>query len=431
MTENMQELMMSQLDIFSVPPIQTSIVSGEWEQFKTLQALSETSPLTFLVPGCGSKYTDLSKCLLHVKFRVINGITNEKYLATEQFTVINNTLNSLFSDVKLDFNQTTVSTSHGMNHIRSYIEQLFSYNESSKGTHLTSSLYYQDEAGGFDAINSNGNAKRAAFVNGSRECELMGRLHCNVMNTERYMLNDIDFRITLTRNPSSLVVLGAANLIPKVVITDATLWVRRVLPNPGILIAHSKILEGNTAKYPFKRVDLSNYTIAAGTFQKVIESMFVNRLPSRVIVGMCKNSAYSGAINQNVLNFEHFDLNHLALSVNSNIINSTPFRPNFEEKQSIVPYLLGFYNVGIGCGDDGYCVSRDCYSGGYALFCWDLSPCLTSSDGINSIMQKGNCRLELGFAKELPTVVNLLVYSETPDVIEIDRNRQIHQQLKS
>jgi hypothetical protein len=37
----------------------------------------------------------------------------------------------------------------------------------------------------------------------------------------------------------------------------------------------------------------------------------------------------------------------------------------------------------------------------------------------------------LGFAKELPTVVNLLVYSETPDVIEIDRNRQIHQQLKS
>jgi len=424
------DCMVSQLDVFSPPALQSSVIAGDWQQFKPVQSITDDGPLTFQIPGSGSAYIDLNKTLLYVRFRVIDQATNKPYTSATEYTVVNNTLHTLFQDVKLELGQTTISTSNGMYQYRSYFEDLFNYNQTAKSTHLTSSLFYQDESGGFDNIKSEGNAKRAFFVKESKEVEVCGRLHCDLLSTNKYLLNEIDVRITLTRNPASIIILGSAGMTPKIELRDATLLVRKVLPNAGILVAHSKILNTNCAKYMYKRVDMLNFTISAGIFQKSIESMFTNRLPTRVVIGLVKNSAFTGQIDQNCFNFENFKLNSIALTVNSNIVGSVPYRPNFSEDRCLLPYLLSFYHLGIGSGDDGFCVSREDYSKGFALFCWDLTPDMSASDQHWSVQPSGNCRLELSFAEALPCVCNIVCYAEYNELLEIDRNRSMHIQYK-
>jgi hypothetical protein len=60
--------------------------------------------------------------------------------------------------------------------------------------------------------------------------------------------------------------MKGANLdVPNLVIVDATLRIRKVRINPGIFIAHAKSLNVHTAKYPYKRVEMHNYTILTGS----------------------------------------------------------------------------------------------------------------------------------------------------------------------
>jgi len=430
MEHNGIESMVGELDIFTPPCIQTSVLGGDWQNYLPIQSITKDGPITFLVPGQGSRYLDLNKTLLYVRFKVKDGQTGASLKADDNVSVVNNTLNSLFSDVRLEFNQACVSNSNHMSHYRAYFETLFNFNDSAKSSHLTSSLFYQDAAGGFNALDSKANVKRKEFVSLSQEVELCGRLHCDMLSINKYLLNEIDVRITLARNPSSLVVMSAATFTPEIEILEASLYVRKLDINPGILLAHAKVLESNTAKYSYKRVEMINHTISSGVHQKTIENLFLNRIPSRIIFGLVKNSAFSGSVTENPYNFEDFDTNYVALSVNNRTVGSAPYKLNYRENKYILPYIFGFYGCGIHLSDDGYCVSRADFPKGYCLYCFDLSPDLSSSESHWSIPTQGNCRLELGFSKPLQHVVNLVVYAEFADTLEIDRNRMIHIQYK-
>jgi hypothetical protein len=165
--------------------------------------------------------------------------------------------------------------------------------------------------------------------------------------------------------------------------------------------------------------------------QKVLDNIFLNRVPSRVIFGLVKNSAFSGNVTENPYNFEHFDTNYVSLSVNGRVQGATPYKLNYTENKYILPYIFGFYGCGIHLSDDGYCVGRLDYPNGFCIYSYDLSPDLSSSESHWSIQNQGSCRLELGFATALPTVVNLVIFAEFADCVEIDRNRSVHIQYKN
>ncbi|XP_059491049.1 uncharacterized protein LOC132205790 [Neocloeon triangulifer] len=430
--QNAMELMVGELDIFAPTLIQTSVLSGDWQNYQPVQAITKDGPIQFFVPGQGSNYFDLNKTLLYVRFKVTDSVTSDKLDATAEFSLKNNVLNTMFSDVKLEFNQMAVSNSNHMNHYRSYFELLYNFNATAKKTHLTSALFYQDTAGAFNDLTSEPNKKRKSFVTGGKEVEVIGKLHCDMLAVGKYLINDVDLRVTLTRNPASMVLLTGkdSKIVPQIDIQEAVLYVRKVNINPGILVAHAKTLETAVARYNYKRVEMLNFTISSGLHQKCLDNLFLNRIPSRIIFGLVKNSAFSGSYTESPFNFEHFDMNYIALSVNGQTVGAAPYKPNFEGGKSILPYLFSFYGVGIHMTDDGFEVDREDFDKGYALYCYDLTGDLSSCESHVSVENQGSCRLELGFAKPLPCVVNLIVYAEFPDCIEIDRSRSVHIQFK-
>ena len=60
------ECLKSELDLFSMPPTQTSVENGNWVKYHPLAAVGDDSPIEFKINGNGEDYIDLANtCLLY------------------------------------------------------------------------------------------------------------------------------------------------------------------------------------------------------------------------------------------------------------------------------------------------------------------------------------------------------------------------------
>lgn len=143
------ECVKSELDLLALPPTQTSIEHGDWVQYKPLASLTDDSPIEFVVPGHGDEYIDLSLTMLNIQARILKS-DGTKIEDSVKVGPVNNRLHSLFSQVDVYLNQRLVSSAGNTYAYRSYIETLLNYGPAAKGSHLTSSLWYNDESGNMD-----------------------------------------------------------------------------------------------------------------------------------------------------------------------------------------------------------------------------------------------------------------------------------------
>ena len=88
----------SELDLFSIPPTQTSISKGQWIEYHPLSNITGSGPIKFNVSGSGDKYLDLARTQLYVKAKITkpNGANLD---LNEQVGPVNLFLHSLFSQV--------------------------------------------------------------------------------------------------------------------------------------------------------------------------------------------------------------------------------------------------------------------------------------------------------------------------------------------
>lgn len=423
------ECVKSELDLFSIPPTQTSIEKGDWVTYKPIASLIDDSPIEFIVSGFGDEYVDISNTLLAITAKITNS-DGTALTAEAPVAPINNWLHSLFNQVDVFLNQKMISQPDHLYPYRSYLETLLNYNSSAKDTHLTSSLWYTDTAQKFDAdVTDNvGYKSRMKFTEKSYSVDMIGRLHCDIFCVEKYLLNGVEMRVKLNRSKTNFNIQSLTGSDYKVSITDATLLVRRVSISPTVLLAHTKALERATAKYPVSRVDLKSITISKDILSKSIDNLYMGQLPTRIIVGFVSNSALNGDLKKNPFNFQHFDMNFLCLYLDGRQVPSKPLQPNFDKKTSstyISSYQTLFSGTNIGFNDDGNCISRSDYPYGYFLHAFDLTPDLSAGGNLWSLNKQGTVRMEVKFKNALPETISCIVYAEFKNIIEIDQYRNV------
>ena len=74
--------------------------------------------------------------------------------------------------------------------------------------------------------------------------------------------------------------------------------------------------------------------------------------------------------------------------------------------------------------NEGNDISLSDYPEGYALYAFDLSPDMACG-GHYSLVKHGNLRLDMHFASPLAQTVNVIVYAEFNNILEIDQARNI------
>ena len=308
----------SELDLFSVPATQTSIENSSFVEYHPLSSLDDANTIEFDVSASGSDYLDLNNSYLFIKAKITRSNGNNLE-AADTVGPTNNFLHSLFSQVDVSLNGTLVSNSSNTYAYRAYIETLLSYGPSAKKSHLTASLFFKDDAGKMDQANpnaaaadrNNGLTKRASFTAASHEVDMIGRLHSDIFLQERYILNEVNTRIKLTRSKDAFCLMATGNQPFKLQITAAALLIRKVKISPSVYLAHAKTLETGMAKYPIRRVICKTFTIPSGYLDVSHEKLFTGQLPSRLIVGCVDNQAFNGDLSKNPFNFKHFSLNEV------------------------------------------------------------------------------------------------------------------------
>lgn len=423
----------SELDLFALPTTQTSIENGQWIHYKPISSLSDDGPIEFQVPGSGDDYIDLSHTLIQIRAKITNQDLSPLADATS-IAPVNNWLHSLFSQLDVYLNQKLVSPPNNTYGYRAYIETLLNYAEAAKKSHLTCGLWYEDTAEKMNnADDSNkGFITRQKFVKESKEVEMIGHLHGDIFNQEKFLVNGVEMCIRLVRSRDSFNLMSLTNDVKvKVAITDATLMIRKCRINPSVLLAHEKVLATTTAKYPITRGEVKVLTIPSGIQGKTLDNVFLGQIPKRCVIGFVNNSAFNGSFTKNPYDFDNFGINTFSLYIDGMQIPSKALQPVFSNNLFTTTYHTLFSGTGIHFLNDGNNISRENYPNGYCLMVFDLTPDLSANLSHWNLIKHGSVRIEVRFENALNQTVNCIVYAEFDNLIEIDKNRNVNVDFSS
>lgn len=425
------EYMKSELDLFSTPPLQMNILKTEEIAINPISSLDNNTTLEFVSVGSGDTYRDLSSIFLRLVLSV-EEVSKDK-AATSKTTIVNNLLHSLFKSCNVYLNNVCVS-SDNLYHYRSYIENLLSYGNDSVNTHLISNGWLID-SGNFDSIDSEGMKKRKEWIKNGKSIELYGKVHADLFNQSKLLLNNVDLKVVFNMEKPSFYMV-TENSDPNktdtktlsVKLYSATLFMKHVTVNPDILRAHEIALTRQPAVYHFKRVEVKPFTIYPGNQSLSLDNVVIGQLPNLIIFAMVDSRAYNGAYDKNPFNFKHNKIQRLCLSVNSVQIPTQALEFQFTDNKgnlSTRGYQSLFTGLGIHYHDRGHQVTKELFDNGAFVTAFDLTADQCYNNHYDNLLNQGSLRIEGRFETALTEAVTCLVYCEFDTSIHIDRNRNI------
>lgn len=450
--DNSEECMKSELDIFTVPPTQTSIEKGVWCKKEANDGYkSSSATVTFDVKALSDGYIDFSENFLHLKCSIRKkhpsdstqtvDITND-----DKIGPINNFFHSLFSQVEVKLNGVTVENSNKMYPYRAYLENLMNYDESVQNRLLNNEIYYTDTAGRMESIeltdkaeNYTLNAAKDALVkqkaedktnkgfiarrnrflkaNKGQEVEMCGKLHINLASTPKYVLNNVSIEIILTRSSTEFCLLGSSGDY-SVHISEAFLRYRKINYIKPVELGHAMGLLKSNAKYPIKEVKVNSVSIPVQSESLTITGIHNGVTPNRILVGFVDTSAFSGNYSRNPFNFQTFGLEQMLVQVaGENVPYNEELKFNYAENQ----YALAYNTLFQGSLQTAKNITYDDYANGYTIYAFNLTPDLCSLNHFN-VQKHGDISISVKF-KKTEQNIHAVFYLEFDNLVEITDKR--------
>lgn len=413
------------LDIFTVPPNQVAILKQYYEDIRPVSQYHGLNPLAFEVNLQGDVYTDLSKCKLYLKVRILNA-DGSRLDQTDHVTPVNLMFHAMFSEIDVRMNGTLVHSSGNMYPYIAYFHTLLHESAQAKKSHLTEQLYYPDSSGFFDETTPNGGNfglfSRYQLAKSSKLVEMAGNLLGDCLMLDRYLINGIKLGITLKRMSPKFCLMSAGDIAPasenyQVVIEDAFLRLYRLKINPAILVAHSKLLKTVTAKYPYIKRSIKTVF----HWDHLSESP----LPKFVLVAFCSNQAVAGSYKHNPWNFINCDLRQISLHVNGVSVPADPIDVFYDvdgsDGERSLQVFDRFFDSLTGRGIN---VDRKDVAKGYAIYIFTLDPDLSESMQF-PLLKNGEMSLNVRLGTPLVEGATCILFAERFGMLEFDETRNV------
>jgi len=137
----------------------------------------------------------------------------------------------MFSCLSVSLNGKPVTLHETNYHYKAYLEKLLNYGSDASGTHLVSSLWCLESSQ--ELKDNNGYSTRLKYIGNSQTVELYGRLHADLFNSDKMIINGVEMNINLTRTPEAFYLLAPKDDTKvRIKILDATLFITQVELKP-------------------------------------------------------------------------------------------------------------------------------------------------------------------------------------------------------
>jgi len=422
----------SEADLFSYPPTDATVDHSFFSEYKpTVNIRDSDTKIEFRIVGNSNQYLDFNQSFLYCVVKVVNE-DGTKLGKDVNVGTTNLLLHSLFSQCDVFVSNELVSTTNNCYAYKAYMETMLSHGTDYLDTQGMCAMYFQDTDGGSISANNEGLVKRKNAIANSQPVELVGKLKFDLANQHRYILNDTNVVISLTRQTDRFCLKTWTKpadppIIPKLQFLDASFFVCKQALYPSLIIAHQRFLETQNAKYPAKKTGVKFFMIPNGNSTFIEENMFNGRkLPERIVLGLVPSKAFNGDYGENPFQFLDYGLSYLALSVNGFPTPMKPLTLNFQKQQSLLPYYMLFSGLGIANQDHGLPINFDEFKNGSTLFAFNLRPQGLAETPL-ALQKDGSVKLELNFKKPISQALHCVVYYEETQILEIDKYRKVIQ----
>ena len=427
----MSEATTSSLDLFLKTSLQTAVEDGSWVEIRPVNSIEETAPVDFHIDGTSEYFLDLANTFIKVKVRIISPDGNRGYTNDEMVAPVNLLLQAMWSKLDISFNGKRVSSSGHFYPFRSYIETILNFGRDVKRGQLSASGFYMDTPEHFETFGAENEgfiARKEIGVN-RKAISLMGRLHSDILNQNRFLIDGVNIHLQLVRQNDAFCIMRAAGhdgVNWKLKLEEVSLYVRKVKVSPSCRMGIYKALSISPAHYPIRRTEQRIFSISNNITSWSQENIIIGQLPRRMSIGFVRTDAVHGAYHLNPFLFSNLGINFLALHMDGKQIPSRALQPEFNGNNS--DYTRTFLQMSSALGHAF--TTQDCgisyqeFKGGSTLFVFDLNAELTDGDHIEAV-KRGAVRIEVRFSNALPNPVTCLLLAEYNNLITIDKERNI------
>lgn len=422
------ELATDSIDLFSVPPIESTIIHGKTLTIYPSSVLVDSGPFEFLIPADSNDFTYLPLTRLEGEIEILKN-DGSALAATDVVSVVNLLPHSLFKQVECSIKDVQINDlSTPTYHYKSFIESHLTYDTELKNTTLQAcEMYLKDTCGKENTMSLT--ATSDSFY--LRNQKIVGKkihfsiiLHIDFFQCQRYLLPGCDIKLKFIRSDDSFSLL-AATVLAKIKFNKLELKVRRITLDPSVANAIETKLSHTPAVYPIVSSKIKQFLINSGVQNQVLSQVIRGKIPRSFLVGLVASKAFDGHVSKNPFKFEHFGTNYLNAFLNGEPIVPTVFQPDFSDTstQSVKLYRWFLDNIGLQQNVSNGITFEE-FKTNSTFFAFDLSPDLCNNIYLHGI-ENGTIDLHLGFSAALTENVTCIVFASFDEIITIDKNRNV------
>ena len=422
----------SELDYFEPSMYQSSILAEYDRDFNPLSTITQGAPIEFFIRGADNLYLDLNNSKYDIKLKVTKE-DNSALTDATSVAPVNLLLHSLFSSAEMELGGKPITDPNSNYPYRSFIETIINYPHRVLETRMLGEGWTKDTSGKMSvtapAGDNLGLKARGLWTGSSATIRLVGRPHFDLFHQDKLIPGNIDVKFRFIPNKANWLLKTAApgdretQVQYKVQILAVRLLIRTKEIAPSLAIAHERLLQTTNYKIAYNKVTTKTISIASGTTVFEQDNIYMGLLPDLVVLALIADADMAGGYQRNPFNFQNFDLNYLALKANGEQVPRLAHRPDFANKDYINSYIAVLSALGYDIGPNCWDLTPQEWANGYTIFAFKITPGPIGT--IRSPPRTGSIRLELKFSSATGANINVLLLSQQPAELQIDKFKNI------
>lgn len=422
------DVVSSSTDLFSPPPIERAQVSGDDVILHTVNSIS-TSPYEFHFPSETNAFVDMSSIRVEGTMRVVkkdNTNLSDENEDDKLVSMANLAPAGLFEQLYTTLNGVQINDSSSSNSYayKAYMTTQLSYGADAKGGHLALAGYLDDKPGeeGANTSTNTNLEERRKWISGSKPYSFSMPVFCDLFHSERFLNSENELKLSFVRGNDDFILISPKPGNYKIVLDKLHLAYRKVKLEDKVANEIVKTSAKNAALYPIQHTKLHSHNLTTTGSASASITLFRGVLPSSIIIGFIKASAYDGDITENPWNFNHFNAKLVNLKVNGKTCPLTPYQPNFDKGEYAREARAFYDNVGVGHSNLGN-ISLEKWLHGNTFWAFDLTPDKCFGAHIHKT-ETGVIELMVHFAAAQTKPLKAVVFSVFNEMIAVGKDNQ-------